>query len=112
MKRSTLSCPRDRDRCWHPCTAGCASTTCPEDEQPATTHSNTEFTLKRSSENTLKDLEIYNARASMTDSEEGGHPLESRIDNALKALEMATTRILKADHERRNALLRRTGIER
>jgi len=58
-------------------------------------------TLERRIENALKDLEISNARA-----------LDRRIEDALKDLESATARTLKADQERLNALMRKSGIYR
>jgi hypothetical protein len=91
--------------------AGCTTSTCP-DEQPTSTQPSTEVTLERRIENALKDLEIYNARASTTNPQAGESALGQRIDSALKDLELATARILRTDQERQNELLRRSGIER
>jgi hypothetical protein len=92
--------------------AGCTTSTCPADEQPMSTEPSTEVTLERRIENALKDLEIYNARASTTSPQAGESALGQRIDSALKDLELATARILRTDQERQNELLRRSGIER
>lgn len=92
--------------------AECAGSICPPDEQARSTQAGTELTLERRIENALKDLEIFNAHASTTNPEPGDTPLGSRIDSALRDLEMATTRILRTDQERRNTLLRKSGIER
>jgi hypothetical protein len=69
------------------------------------------MTLERRIENAFKDLEIFHARASTTNPELGETLLGSRIDSALRDLEMATTRMLRTDQERRGALLRKIGIE-
>ena len=81
--------------------AGCATSTCRTDEKPATTQQAVDATLERRIENALRDLEISNARA-----------LASRIDDALNDLESATARTLRADQERLNELLRKSGIYR
>ena len=81
------------------------------DEQP-TALSQAPRLLERRIENALKDLEIYNARASTTNPQAGESALGQRIDSALKDLELATARILRTDQERQNELLRRSGIER
>ena len=91
---------------------GCGTSTCPADEQPTSTQPSTEVTLERRIENALKDLEIYNARASTTSPQAAESTLKHRIDSALKDLELATARILRTDQERRDALLRKSGIER
>jgi polyhydroxyalkanoate synthesis regulator phasin len=87
--------------------AGCATSTCPTDEQPTPAQHVTEFTVQRRIENALKDLEILNARAFATDA-----GLERRIENALKDLESATANAFKADQERLNELARKAGIDR
>lgn len=92
--------------------AGCTTSTCPADEQPTNTQPSTEVALERRIENALKDLEIYNARASTTSPQAAESTLKHRIDSALKDLEIATTHVLRTDQERRDALLRRSGIER
>jgi hypothetical protein len=81
--------------------AGCATSTCRTDEKPTTTQQAVDATLERRIENALRDLEISNARA-----------LATRIDDALNDLESATARTLKADQERLNALVRKSGIYR
>ena len=65
--------------------AGCATSTCPTDEQPTTTQQATEVTLERRIENALKDLEIFNARAFIVGQQATNAKLERRIENALKA---------------------------
>jgi hypothetical protein len=92
--------------------ADCVGSICLPDQQPMRTQPNTELSLERRIENALNDLEVYNARASTTNLEPGDTLLENRISSALKDLETATTRTLRTDQERRNALLRKTGIER
>src|SRR5437763_823419 len=92
--------------------ADCVGSICLRDEQPASTRPGTELPLERRIENALTDLEIYNARASITDSEVGEALLGNRIDRALRDLETATNRTLRTDPERRKALLRKSGIER
>jgi hypothetical protein len=92
--------------------AGCTTSTCSRDEQPTSTQPSTEVTLERRIENALKDLEIYNARASTTSPQAAESTLKHRIDSALKDLEIATTHVLRTDQERRDALLRKSGIER
>jgi hypothetical protein len=92
--------------------ADCVGSICLRDEQPASTQPDTELPLERRIENALTDLEIYNARASTTNSEPGEILLGNRIDSALRDLETATNRTLRTDPERRNALLRKSGIER
>jgi transaldolase len=82
--------------------AGCTTSTCPTDEQPALAHHPTEVTVQRRIENALKDLEIFNARAR----------LEGRIEHALKDLESATASAFKADQERLNEIARKAGIDR
>ena len=74
---------------------GCATLTCPTEEQPKPTRQITEITVQRRIENALKDLEIYNARALATDAR-----LEGRIAHALKDLQSATANAFKADQER------------
>jgi hypothetical protein len=93
--------------------AGCATSTCPTDEQPTTTQQATEVTLERRIENALKDLEIFNARAFEPDNLQAtGVTLERMIDNALRDLDSATVRTLKADQKRLNALMPKSGIDR
>jgi hypothetical protein len=93
--------------------AGCATSTCPPDEQPTTTQQATEVTLERRIENALKDLEIFNARAFEPDNLQAtGVTLERMIDNALRDLDSATVRTLKANQERLNELMRKSGIDR
>jgi hypothetical protein len=92
--------------------ADCVGSICLPDEQLTNTQPSTVPTLERRIENALKDLEIFNARASTTNPEPDDTSLESRIDSALRDLEMATTRVLRTDQERHNALLRKSGIER
>jgi hypothetical protein len=87
--------------------AGCATSTCPTEEQPTATQRATEVTVQRRIENALKDLEIFNARAFATDAR-----LEGRIEHALKDLESATVSTLKADQERLNEIARKAGIFR
>ena len=86
---------------------GCATLTCPNEEQPTPTRQVTEVTVQRRIENALKDLEIFNARAFATDA-----MLAGRIEHALKDLEGATANALKADQERLNEIARKAGIER
>jgi hypothetical protein len=92
--------------------AGCATLTCPTDEQPTTTQQATEVTLERRIENALKDLEIFNARAFIVDQQATNAKLERRIENALQDLESATARTFKADQERLNELARKAGVDR
>ena len=92
--------------------AGCAVPTCATDKQPMTAPQATEVSLERRIENALKDLEIFNARALKTGPQVSDSTLERRIENALKDLEIATARTLRADQERQNALVRKSGIER
>jgi hypothetical protein len=92
--------------------ADCVGSICLRDEQPASTQAGTELPLERRIENALTDLEIYNARASTTSPQAAESTLKHRIDSALRDLEMATNRTLRTDPERRNALLRKSGIER
>jgi hypothetical protein len=86
---------------------GCATLTCPTDEQPTPTRQVAEITVQRRIENALKDLEIYNARAFAMDA-----MLEGRIVHALKDLESATANAFKADQERQNEIARKAGIGR
>ena len=65
------------------------------------------FPVQRRIENALKDLEIFNARAFATDA-----MLENRIEHALKDLEDATANAFKADQERMNEIARKAGIDR
>jgi polyhydroxyalkanoate synthesis regulator phasin len=59
------------------------------------------------------DLEVFNARALKVDAQARDGTLERRIEDSLKDLESATTRTLKADEERLNALARQiTGVSR
>ena len=93
--------------------AGCTASTCPTDEQPATTQHATAGTLERRIENALKDLEIFNARAFEPDNLQSTEvTLERMIGNALGDLDNATLRALKADQERLNELTRKSGIDR
>lgn len=87
--------------------AGCATSTCPPEEQPAPAQRATEVTVQRRIENALKDVEIFNARAFATDA-----TLEGRIEHALKDLESATANVFKADKERLNEIARKAGIDR
>jgi polyhydroxyalkanoate synthesis regulator phasin len=82
------------------------------EERPATTQQATDASLKRRIENALKDLEIFNARALQVGPQSGGGALERRIEDALNDLESATARTFRADQERLNALVRKTGIDR
>jgi hypothetical protein len=63
-------------------------------------------------ENALMDLKVFNARALKVDAQANDGTLERRIEDSLKDLESATTRTLKADEERLNALARKTGVDR
>ena len=82
------------------------------DERPATSQQTIDTSLERRIENALRDLEIFNARALTVDARATVGTLERRIDS-LKDLESATTRTLKADEERLNALARQiTGVSR
>ena len=87
--------------------AGCATSTCPTEERPTLTRQVTEVTVHRRIENALKDLEIFNARALVTDAR-----LEGRIGHALKDLENATANAFNADQERMNEIARKAGIDR
>jgi hypothetical protein len=51
--------------------AGCATSTCPTDEQLTPAQRATEVTVQRRIDNALKDLEILNARAFATDARVG-----------------------------------------
>jgi hypothetical protein len=86
---------------------GCATLTCPTVEQPTPTRQVTEVTVQRRIENALKDLEIFNARAFVTDA-----MLDGRIEHALKDLQGATANALKADQERQNEIAHKAGIDR
>jgi hypothetical protein len=86
---------------------GCATSTCPTDDQPTPGQHAIEVTVQRRIENALKDLEIFNARAFATDA-----GLERRIENALKDLQSATADAFKADQERQNEIARKAGIYR
>jgi hypothetical protein len=93
--------------------AGCAMSTCPTDEQPTTAQQATEVTLERRIENALKDLEIFNAHAFEPDNLQATEVTLTRmIENALEDLDIATVRTLKADPERLNELLQKSGIYR
>jgi hypothetical protein len=93
--------------------AGCATSTCPTDEQPTVAQQASEVTLQRRIDNALKDLEIFNARAFKPDNlQTTERTLERMIENAVKDLDSATIRTLKADQERLNELLRKSGIDR
>jgi polyhydroxyalkanoate synthesis regulator phasin len=81
------------------------------DERPATSQQTIDTSLERRIENALRDLE-FNARALTVDARATVGTLERRIDDSLKDLESATTRTLKADEERLNALARKTGVDR
>jgi|SRR6516162_552913 hypothetical protein len=92
--------------------AGCATSTCPPDEQPTTTQQATDVTLERRIENALKDLEISNARAFEPDNlQTTGVALERIIENALKDLDNATLRALNEDQERLNEVARKSVID-
>lgn len=84
-----------------------ATSMCPTDEQPTPTQQVTEVTVQPRIENALKDLEIFNARALVTDAQLGG-----RIGHALKDLESATANAFKADQERMKEIARKAGIDR
>ena len=86
---------------------GCATLTCPTEEQPKPTRQITEITVQRRIENALRDLEIFNARAFAVDA-----MLEGRIEHALKDLESATASAFKADQPRLNEIARKAGIDR
>jgi hypothetical protein len=87
--------------------AGCATSTCPTEEQSAPAQLATEVTVHRRIENALKDLEIFNARALTTDAR-----LEGRLEHALKDLESAIANAFKADQKRMNEIARKAGIDR
>jgi hypothetical protein len=92
-----------------PAHAGCAASTCAAENQEKAA----EFTLQKRIDNALKDLEIYNAQAFKPDNlKETESKLTRMIENALQDLDSATQRNLKADPERLNELLRRSGIDR
>jgi hypothetical protein len=86
---------------------GCATSTCPTEEQPTPIQQVTEVAVQRRIENALKDLEIFNARALATNAR-----LDGRIEHALKDLESATASAFKADQERLKELERKAGIYR
>jgi hypothetical protein len=93
--------------------AGCATSTCPSDEQVTTAQQATEVTVERRIENALKDLEISNARAFEPDNlQTTGVALERIIENALKDLDNSTLRALKEDQERLNEVARKSVIDR
>jgi len=93
--------------------AGCATSTCPTDEQPTVAQQVSEVTLQRRIDNALKDLEIFNAHAFTPDNlQTTERTLERMIENAVSDLDSATLRTLKADQERLNELLRKSGIDR
>jgi len=93
--------------------AGCGTSTCRADEHPTAARQATEVTLERRIESALKDLEIFNAHAFNPDNLPiTERTLERMIENALKDLDSATVRTLKADQERLNELLRKSGIYR
>src|SRR5712691_301433 len=101
MKRSILAAPAIVIAVGTAAHAGCATSTCPTDEQPTTAQQAAEVTLERRIENALKDLEIFNAHAFKPDNLQATEvTLERMIENALKDLDSATVRTLKADQER------------
>ena len=58
------------------------------------------------------DLEIFNARALEEGAQATTETLERRIEDALKDLESATVRTLKADEDRLNSLAHQSGVYR
>jgi hypothetical protein len=92
-----------------PAHAACTASTCGTGNQ----ENAAEFRLKQRIDDALKDLEIYNAQAFEPDKlKETSSSLTRMIENALKDLDSATQRNLKADPERLNELLRKSGIDR
>jgi hypothetical protein len=92
-----------------PAHAACSVSTCGTGNQDNAAA----FTLQQRIDDALKDLEIYNAQAFKPDNlEETSSSLTRMIENALKDVDSATQRNLKADPERLNELLRKSGIDR
>ncbi|HEY7244996.1 MAG TPA: hypothetical protein VH678_14070 [Xanthobacteraceae bacterium] len=82
------------------------------DEWSTSTRKGIDASLERRIETALRDLEIFNSRALQVGPQASDGTLKTRIEDAVKDLKGATARTFRADQERLNALMRKTGIDR